>query len=169
MHAAIYGPARMEAGLLMAWLDVADSMGWPVATNAQHIVRIEGATGWLQYVAKHAARGVVHYQRDGAPDGWETTGRLWGKGGDWPIEEPQELALGSQQYVIFRRLVWDWMLADMERRDVPAEFVEQTRERWADPEHGNAHGVSGWIPGDVAYKLYLAAIEAAPADFPWEN
>jgi len=169
LHASVYGPERMQAKLLVAWLDIADSAGFPVSTRAQHIERIDGAVGWLKYVSKHASRGVVHYQRDGAPEGWEKTGRLWSQGGDWPIEEETEVELGSRQYVVFRSLVWDWMLRDMEARKVDPEFIEQTRARWAAPEHGAAHGVSGWIPGDIAYSFYLAAREAAPADHPWEN
>ncbi|HMF58840.1 MAG TPA: hypothetical protein VK595_00630 [Vicinamibacterales bacterium] len=169
-HAAVYGenPAMVGA-LLLAWLRIADARGWVVNTRGQHIVPIGGLSGWLQYVSKHASRGVRHYQHEGAPEGWEKTGRLWGYGGDWPIEEPEVLELSSHQYVVFRRLVWDWMLADMERREVDAEFVTSTRARWADPEHGNAHGVAGWIPGDVAYALYRAAKDAAPADHPWET
>jgi hypothetical protein len=34
---------------------------------------------------------VIHYQRQGGnlPPGWETSGRLWAKGGDWPTREDQ--------------------------------------------------------------------------------
>lgn len=169
MHAALYGIERADKTLLLAWLEIADAHGWPVNAKGQHFERIKGVKGWLQYVAKHAARGVVHYQRDGAPEGWDKTGRLWGIGGDWPVDAPEEVELGSAQYVLFRSLVWDWMLADMEARGVPPEFVDQTRSRWDNPEHGHAHGVSGWIPGDVAYAFYQAAIESAPADHAWEN
>jgi hypothetical protein len=169
MHAAVYGVGRADKTLFPAWLDIADAHGWPVSANAQHFERIRGATGWLQYVAKHAARGVVHYQRDGAPEGWETTGRLWGYGGDWPTDEPEEVEMGSAQYVLFRGLVWDWMLSDMVQRGVAPEFVAETKARWDNPEHGHAHGVSGWIPGEVAYAFYQAAIESAPADHAWES
>lgn len=169
-HACVYGgDAQMVGALLLGWLEIADAHGWAVNTRGQHIVAIDGLTGWLQYVSKHASRGVTHYQHEGVPEGWAKTGRLWGYGGEWPVEEPEELELGNAQYVVFRRLVWDWLLADMERRGVDAQFVTDTAARWADPEHGNAHGVSGWIPGDVAYRLYLAAKDAAPPDHPWET
>lgn len=168
MHAAIYGVERADAHLLVAWLDVADAAGFVVNARGQDIKPISGALGWLQYVAKHASRGVAHYQHQGAPEGWETTGRLWGYGGEWPRSDEQVEELSAAQYSVFRRLVWDWMLADMERRGVPVEFIEQTRDRWANPEHGEAHGVSGWIPGEIAYNLLLAAKDAAPPDHPWE-
>lgn len=162
-HAAVYGEEPdMVARLLVAWLDVCDARQWTANMRGQHVVPIDGVTGWLQYVSKHASRGVTHYQHEGVPEGWEKTGRLWGYGGDWPRQDEEVLDMTAAQYVVFRRLVWDWMLADMERRGVDAEFVTATRARWADPEHGNAHGVAGWIPGDVAYTLYLAAMDAVP-------
>lgn len=169
IHAAVYGVERADARLLLAWLDIADARGFPVSARGQHIRKIEGVTGWLQYIAKHAARGVVHYQREGIPDGWEKSGRLWGYGGDWPVDEPDELQLGSAQYVYFRSLVWGWMLEDMRARGVDQEFIAATAERWANPEHGHAHGVSGWIPGDVAYGMYNEARSAIPPDHPWES
>ncbi len=46
---------------------------------------ITGPLGWLEYLSKHASRGVAHYQRQGKPAGWTGTGRLWGKGGTGPL------------------------------------------------------------------------------------
>lgn len=170
MHAALYLEGeRVDVDLALAWMDIAKSHGWDVNWKGQHVAPITGTAGWLQYVAKHASRGVAHYQREGAPEGWETTGRLWGQGGDWPVEEAQEIDLGVAQFELFRSLMWDWLLADMVARKVPADFVAQTAARWADPEHGRAHGVSGWIPGEVAYTLALAAKDAVPHEFVWEN
>lgn len=169
-HAALYVPGdRVDVTLALAWMDIAKAHGWDVNWKGQHVVPITGPDGWLQYVAKHASRGVAHYQRDGAPEGWQTTGRLWGKGGDWPVEEPEEVELGTAQFKLFRSLMWDWMLADMVARKVPAELVAKTRARWENPEHGEAHGVSGWIPGEVAYSMALAAKEAVAHEMAWEN
>lgn len=168
LHMCVYGIPRANAVLLPAWLRIADSHDWVVNSSGQHIVRIKGVAGWLQYVAKHAARGVVHYQREGAPEGWEKTGRLWGQGGDWPVEEAQELQLGDTQYLEFRRAVWDWMLQDMLDRGVPTEFVVQTAERWENPEHGHAQGISGWIPGDIAYDIYNRVIADTKPDHVWD-
>jgi hypothetical protein len=168
-HAAVYGGADLPGlggmieRMLNAWLDIASEHGWPANTRAQHIERIDGVTGWLQYVSKHASRGVTHYQHEGAPEGWERTGRLWGHGGDWPTEEPEVLDVSAPQFVIFRDSVWAWLLNDMLERGVPATVVDETRARWADPEHGNSQGLSGWIPGHVAYALYVAAKQAAPS------
>lgn len=170
LHAAIYTTdPKAVSNLLLAWLDIADANGFPVATNGQHIVPITGVEGWLQYVSKHASRGVTHYQHLGAPEGWESTGKLWGKGGDWPEEDIQELEMSTAQFVHFRNSVWAWMLSDMERRGVDPEFVERTRQRWDNPEHGNHHGISGWIPAQIAYDLYVETISAISPEFAWEK
>lgn len=41
--------------------------------RGQHARIIDGPVGWFQYLAKHAARGVKHYQRtaDSIPEGWQ--------------------------------------------------------------------------------------------------
>lgn len=170
LHAAVYTTdSAAIANILLAWLEVADSSGWPVSPSAQHIVPISGVDGWLQYVSKHASRGVTHYQHLGKPEGWSTTGKLWGKGGDWPSESVQELELGVEQFLYFRRRVWDWMLQDMVDRGVDEDFILKTAERWENPEHGNHHGISGWIPAQVAYGFFVEAKEFVPADFVWER
>lgn len=50
---------------------------WPAPTARASVVSIariiDGPVGWFQYLAKHAARGVKHYQRtaDSIPEGWQ--------------------------------------------------------------------------------------------------
>jgi hypothetical protein len=58
---------------------------------SQHVLPVTSIAGWCLYLSKHASRGVIHYQRQGGslPPGWETSGRLWAKGGDWPTREDQ--------------------------------------------------------------------------------
>ena len=56
--------------------------------------QIYDAVGWGQYVAKHAARGVQHYQRspENIPKPWQgKTGRMWAYRGDWPSDAPVSL------------------------------------------------------------------------------
>lgn len=170
MHAALYldHEGQTDVALVLAWQEIARRAGWDANWRGQHVVPIDGPTGWLQYVSKHAARGVDHYQREGAPPGWQRTGRLWGRGGNWPVEEEQVEDLTPAQFVIYRTLVWDWLIADMRARKVPADVVAKIEARWADPEHGNAHGVSAWIPGEVAYAFLEAAREAAPLEYEWD-
>lgn len=163
MHMAVYASGRFDIDALVAWLDICDQMGWVASARGQHIVPIDGATGWLKYVAKHSARGIVHYQRDGAPEGWEKTGRLWSSGGSWPLEEAERHELTVAQFGRFRELMQRHLIEDMEARGVESQFVEDTRKRWANPEHGEAQGVSGWIDGMVAYQLLLQAQDEHPS------
>ena len=101
--------------LVLHWLDL---MGEPYGAKAegQHVAPIYNVLGWNQYVSKHAARGLSHYQRNPAniPDGWRHigTGRMWGKLGDWPIIEPAEVQLSMSEFHAFRRIVRGYRKAD---------------------------------------------------------
>jgi hypothetical protein len=70
------------------------AVGSPISPRAQHVQRIRSIAGWAAYLAKHASRGVSHYQRQQStlPSGWSSSGRLWAKGGSWPvIDERREI------------------------------------------------------------------------------
>ena len=71
--------------MVHTWLRLAAEYG--PGEVGQDVVAITGPLGWLRYLSKHAARGVAHYQRKGTPAGWTKTGRLWGHGGAWPVDE----------------------------------------------------------------------------------
>jgi len=162
MHMALYGGGRLDIHALVAWLEVCDKRGWPVTARAQHITPITGATGWLMYVSKHAARGVDHYQRIGAPPGWEKTGRLWGHSGEWPVFEPVEVDLERHQFHRYRRLVKAWQQARMRRAGVPAVHIKKLGHRYGDRDRGAMMGVSGWIPDAVSFELLELALQAEP-------
>jgi len=51
------------------WLSLTSD--YRTGANGQHAVLINDAIGWFQYLAKHAARGLSHYQRssDNIPEG----------------------------------------------------------------------------------------------------
>lgn len=74
-----------SVALVLPWLRLTSEYGTRI--GSQSVERVWNALGWLKYAAKHSARGVGHYQRQGAPDGWEKTGRLWGKSGQWPMSD----------------------------------------------------------------------------------
>jgi hypothetical protein len=86
LHLAVYAPDGWEAPItdnvgawtVDLWLRLAAPYG--AGSIAQAVVPITGAQGWLKYLSKHASRGVAHYQRQGKPAGWESTGRLYGYG-----------------------------------------------------------------------------------------
>jgi hypothetical protein len=68
-----------------AWCDVATSYG--AKEQGQHSRQETSINvAWFKYMSKHASRSANHYQRqrDQMPEGWLTTGRMWGKlGNDW--------------------------------------------------------------------------------------
>ena len=61
LHCAIWFEDRQKISLaLAAWVAVASEYG--ASEKGQHGRYIDGPIGWFQYLAKHAARGVKHYQ-----------------------------------------------------------------------------------------------------------
>jgi hypothetical protein len=156
--------AHMGAIAAAEWVSLCDELG--AQMGAQHVAPIDSAVGWSKYLSKHAARGVAHYQRQGKPAGWESTGRLWGHSGDWPIVEPDRTHLTMEGYHRYRRLVRSWRLADAraalvaarnpsERRKA-AQRVAYARRMLAtpDPRLSAVRGVSDWIP-DSANRMLL--------------
>lgn len=117
MHGAFYFPSgtltnEFKKGLLSAWVDVA--FDYSPSLRSQHATPIHDALGWVQYTAKHLARGYKHYQRssENVPHEWkQKTGRIWGKIGKWPTKEPEELTLNSDEFFRFRRIVRSWRVA----------------------------------------------------------
>jgi hypothetical protein len=155
LHAAVYfvdGHAHVLGRVLLAWLEVAEP--YRPTPTAQHGALIDGPLGWLQYLSKHAARGVRHYQRNGRPEGWETTGRLWGKGGAWPIDDPMTFDLDNRAYWRLRRLVRSWRVADA-RASGEWHRVALARRMLAcnDPRLSSVRGVSDWVPESVMVDL----------------
>lgn len=176
LHMAVYGDGLLSGPIVKAWLEICDVYDWPAEYFAQHIVRIDGPSGWLEYLAKHSSRGVHHYQRMGMPDGWEKTGRLWGKGGEWPVVEPMSVDVSRETFYRFRREVRKYQRAKLVRvarslsRQVEltpledrAKLEARARKTYraahrvgsnhGDKEKGRYAGVSGWIPEIVSLTL----------------
>lgn len=155
LHVAVYyrEPSGMHLDKLMgAWLSGASEYGARV--SGQHWNEITGPLGWLQYLSKHAARGVRHYQRNGHPKGWDKTGRLWGKSSGWPLLEPVELTISREDFHRYRRLVRSWRVADA-RASGDARRVALARRMLAcpDPRLSAVRGVSDWVPESVSLTL----------------
>jgi hypothetical protein len=117
-HLALYFQGReddftqLRRELVTAWVRIASEYG--AKRVGQHVERIIEGTGWAKYCAKHAGRSVKHSQRVGMPAGWPTSGRLWGKWGEWPTDEVPIL-VDSRTYVELRRLLRAWRHADAKR------------------------------------------------------
>lgn len=159
LHAAVYFASpvpEVAARVVFAWMGVAGQYG--AQLQAQHFNGISGSLGWLQYLSKHAARGVKHYQRQGRPSGWESTGRLWGKGGEWPADEPMRYDLDMAGYHRYRRLVRSWRIASV-RLELAAARDEKQRQKCSrrlqlarrmlacnQPRLSAVRGISDWVP-----------------------
>lgn len=113
LHLAAYWPEKLSAreqhALKLWWSEISGQYGAQV--GGQHVADVTGVGGWFEYLTKHSGRGVAHYQRSGIPEGWESSGRLWGRVGDWPIEPPIEVELTVTQHVHLRRLFRSWRVA----------------------------------------------------------
>lgn len=162
--------ALQQAGALavFGWVTRAEEYG--ARPNAQHFDGIDGPLGWLQYLSKHAARGVRHYQRQGHPAGWDRSGRLWGHAGSWPLIEEQAWTVGMPTFHRYRRLVRAWRIADARQALDDARTADQARQARArirfarrmlacpDRRLGTVRGVSDWVPEAVQLRL-LAQLE----------
>jgi hypothetical protein len=93
-----------------AWIAVARQYG--ALPTGQHIEPVTHVKGWFRYLAKHCARGVKHYQRDRAniPQGWQKTGRMWGKSGHWPVAST-DLPFTDPAFFMLRRFMRSYSLS----------------------------------------------------------
>ena len=167
LHAAVYFPCD-PGGFgrfggwhsVQAWLAIASEYGARI--SGQHVDLIDDSVGWAMYLDKHAARGVRHYQRSAGslPAQWRLrSGRLWGRGGDWPVQEPMKFELSDSGWYRLRRLVRSWV----ESRARVSSKDRGRRIRFArgllrvtDPELSAVRGVSEWIPDGQALHLLRA-------------
>lgn len=177
LHGALWFPEPsrwddLKAQIRQAWLEVMASYG-PLQWS-QHVEPITNAVGWFQYVSKHAARGLNHYQRnpEGIPPGWQgATGRMWGYGGDWPLREAMSLQMSMPAYHRFRRLVRSWRLADARssrsgRRIIQAKDMLKCR----DSGLSAVRGVSEWIDTNDALKFVeIVASEGYDVEQVWDD
>lgn len=152
--------------IIDAWLELAAE--YVVSEKAQHVREVTDIVGWFKYLAKHAARGHKHYQRDksGIPDGWVKTGRVWGHVGEWPVDEVERWEVDERAYFRIRRIARGLAVSDA-RTPIPVllnsssggkvdsgmRFVDGSRLRWArnmlkhnDRELSRLSGVSEWLP-----------------------
>jgi len=165
LHCAVYFPEPLSVPdrvqLVTDWVDV--TAGYGTLHAGQVCKPIDGALGWLQYLSKHAARGVAHYQRQGKPAGWETSGRLWGHNGEWPTEDAIRVDIDWPTFYRYRRLVRSWRVADA-RRAGDRRRIRSARRmlRCADPNLSRVRGVSEFIPEDQG--LLLLAVADATSD-----
>lgn len=161
LHCAIWWPDRYDLSTpIRAWCALAgDAYG--AAVGGQHARIIDGPVGWFQYLSKHAARGVKHYQRsaENMPDGWKRkTGRVWGHVGDWPLQEAVRFNLEDQHgdggWFAYRRLVRSWRRADA-RASGDRWRIRSARRMLQCSDQGRSRliGFMEWMPYEVNMAL----------------
>lgn len=144
------------AWIVPSWLEVSAQYGsgW----RGQDVKPIYDAVGWLQYLAKHGARGVDHYQRsnENRPQGWEKTGRLWGQVGEWPCREAMKFTVQKEAYWVYRRLVRSWSIAKA-RAEFDAYQLKYVRRMLTcnDRPLSEVRGTSDWVPVDVSSQFIV--------------
>ena len=163
LHGSVYFPEDM------AWADVRNIIeaGWcyqnpyDAQMQSQRSLAIYDAVGWGQYVAKHAARGVRHYQRspENIPAKWKgRTGRMWGNRGLWPVSEPLRIELQDKQgdggWYAFRRLVRSYGVAQARlKNDRAALLYARGMLASNDRKLAEVRGISSWVPSSIAEQL----------------
>lgn len=149
---------KFDIDIIRAWLDLASPYG--VSPRGQHLAAITDPLGWFKYLAKHAARGVQHYQRsaENVPAGWVKTGRVWGHWGEWDTRPPIELYVSDRTFFRLRRLARSWRIADA-RSSGDARRIASARRMLTSHDRAlsELRGVSEWIPQDT----YLALLDLA--------
>lgn len=124
--------------------------------SGQNAKPIRDALGWHKYLAKHASRGANHYQRssDSIPEGWKKTGRMWGKGGDWPIAEPMKFDVDRKAFWLYRRLVRGHRKSDA--RSMGKAYAIRSARRMLKcnlRSLSEVRGVAGWATESVSLQM----------------
>ena len=164
LHLAIFLPPGSDPNLFAVkaithWLRIASP--FQPLSRGQFFNPIYDALGWNQYLSKHAARGLRHYQRSMAslPLSWQggSAGRMWGKLGSWPTDPPIELNVGSKGFAVLRRILRSWRVSDARTAIIKAKRPQDRisairRLRSArrmllcpDPRLSPVRGVSEWF------------------------
>lgn len=134
------------------WLSLtSDKYG--AGPSGQHYHIIYDTIGWFKYLAKHATRGIMHYQRspENVPAGWKKTGRVWGHTGDWPLSDPDKVLLNDSEFFRYRRIVRSWRISDARASRLPYRIkTARVMLKDNDKERSKLRGVSEWIPEHLA-------------------
>lgn len=161
LHGIAILPAELSPGDFCAlWLSVASEFR-PTAPN-QHARPIYDATGWAEYLGKHSARGVHHYQRArrNIPAGWKgRTGRMWGRMGVWNIRDPVPVTCDRRTFYRLRRVLRAKAISEARaaRRWRSLRFCRASL-KCPDPVLSRIRGVSQFID----HSQVLAILEGLP-------
>lgn len=175
LHGVLSTNGRLRPKALKdAWMWRMSRIGVVSSPQSQHVRPLYDAGGWNQYVSKHCARGVSHYQRrpESVPLEWRSgTGRVWGKRGEWPLQEVEVFALDERCLAVWWRLCrrYQWARAraawrsqarapadteaDREKRAKARALLRGVWHRYHRPPEPVPHGGSDWGEGEVSRRL----------------
>jgi hypothetical protein len=166
-------PITAISDLYDYWLGVTAHLG--TSARAQHVKMLKGPVGWFQYSGKHASRGFAHYQRqaDQMPEGWQNTGRMWGRSASWPVLS-EKISLDPASFYNLRRFVDRWSRAQA-RSDLRAaqafgdersikrvkgrlRFLALQRKSFGKGRSlSETRGLNEWVPADVVSDMVALA------------
>lgn len=158
LHCACYFPADSDrllpAKIVKSWTELVADYG--ASPFAQYVLPVTDSIGWFQYVSKHAARGVNHYQRssENIPESWkQKTGRMWGKVGDWPTKDFSEIYLADKTFFAFRRIVQRWRFADARSSGNKFRILSAKKYLHKPEKLGRVLGASEWLPEQASLQV----------------
>jgi hypothetical protein len=165
LHGAVWFPGPNSlTRVLEHWIQAAREFG--AGPYSQKARIIDGPAGWFEYLAKHAARGVAHYQRSRElipPEWQQKTGRMWGHSGDWPTSEAKLLDdVPRQVEHQFRRLMIRYQIGKARRQSDPRRLRYFRRYRSQAPRETSAAQALPrlWIPEDDQWALLRCAFDS---------
>ena len=144
----------------------------------QSVVHCDQRVELLRYMAKHSARSVEHYQRrrGDMPEGWQTTGRLWGASRSWPTST-EAFEVNERAFWLLRRLTRSYRIAQARKRLArarrsgdPSACVAARRSltssrsclRCPNRAHSRVRPLALWIPEGVSW-AFLGLLLDDPA------
>lgn len=149
-----HGSVNLYMATTIAWIKLAGDQ-YGAGFMSQYVREIDGVVGWFQYMSKHAARGVKHYQRssENLPAEWlSKTGRIWGHTGDWPVREAIKIQLqgspGDGGFYAFRRLIRSWRIANARGDICRSKFAKRILRCPQEPL-SRVRGLSEWINEEI--------------------
>lgn len=169
LHGVVFFPETLNvtqfASIVPHWLQAAAK--YEPKECGQDIKPITNTIGWLEYLSKHAARGVYHYQRNGKPESWLKTGRMWGKSGEWETRM-SEAEISMNEFHRLRRMCRSWRIADSRKPKLSRVNGKRIRSARTCLQHKDKNlctvlGVSEWIHQDLALSM-LDWIKRNPED-----
>lgn len=147
LHGFIVWPvADTYPDFLNHWVRLCITRGYGAELTAQHASFMDSPVGWCEYLAKHSARGLAHYQRcnSNIPSEWRgKTGRMWGVRGKVPRRDPIELSLDDRTFFRWRRSIRSRAISLARgRRDPKSITYARTMLKHSDPKVSRVRGLS---------------------------